>query len=490
MMAAVAATAMTVGELLGAAAGTHANLQVTDLVLDSRQVTPGAAFVAVPGGREHGLKYARAALASGAAVVVYEPSEGRAAPEPSVAIPHLRQRLGELAKTFYCRDAAPRSLFGVTGTNGKSTVAFLVAQALTGVGRRCGYIGTLGYGVPPTLSAHALTTPDCFTLHRELRALDTRYAAMEVSSHALEQDRIAGLELEAVAFTNLTRDHLDHHGDLERYADAKARLFGRPEIEWAILNLDDPYAAGMRARLHPGARILGVTLHDAPAASVSGRLERAGLDGVDVAIGGRYGRARVHAPLIGDFNAENLLIALGALLALDVPLQGACEALGRCAAPPGRMELHVGASDQPRVVIDYAHTPAALERVLGVLQRVTAGAVWCVFGCGGDRDRGKRPLMGAVAARLAEHIVLTDDNPRSEDPAAIIAAIRAGIGTHPDVTVEHDRAAAIARAVARASAEDVVLVAGKGHEASQIVGTAQRPFSDANVAQALLEGRA
>jgi len=479
MSAALTAAAMTLGDLLGPGAAGHAAVEIRDLVIDSRQVTPGAAFIAVRGGTRHGLDFAAEALERGAAIVLYAPdADHGAVPEPSLAIPGLDYRLGDLARTFFAPDAESSAVLGVTGTNGKTTVAWLTASALAGTGAACGYIGTLGFGSPADLQAHALTTPDCLSLHREIAAMGLPHVALEVSSHALAQDRIAGLEIAAAAFTNLTRDHLDHHGDFSVYGDAKARLFTRHGLDKAVLNGDDPFAARLLRDLPAGCEAILASQRGRSDADLVGRCRLRGLSGLELEVSGRYGSATLVSSLIGEFNAENLLLAAGALLAWELPLTDACAALAECSSPPGRMEVHGGTGGQPWVVVDYAHTPDALDRVLATLAAAAPGELWCVFGCGGERDRGKRPEMGAAAARLAQHIVLADDNPRGEDPAAIIADIRAGIEAHPDVAVVHSRERAIARAVAAAGAGDVVLVAGKGHETSQVVAGGQRPFDD------------
>jgi UDP-N-acetylmuramoyl-L-alanyl-D-glutamate--2,6-diaminopimelate ligase len=485
MMAAKALRERTLGELLGKAAGGYSRLAITDLTLDSRTVRPGAAFVALRGSREHGVKYARAALDAGAAIVLYEPGEGAGEPaEPCLAVPGLKARLGELARAFFMPGAAV-TIVGVTGTNGKTTVAYLLAQVLSQPQRPCAYVGTLGYGVPPAITGHSLTTPDCLTLHRELAELGAPRVAMEVSSHALNQERIAGLTFHTAVFTNLTRDHLDEHGDLESYGEAKRKLFTIPGLKAAVLNADDAYAATIAAGLAPGCTLVRTSVRSS-AVELSARLERSTLGGVELAVSGKFGTARLVSKLIGSFNAENLLSALGALLAQGMALPAACAALGVAKPAPGRMEVLGGPPDKPWVVVDYAHTPDALQRVLTTLEDAATGELWCVFGCGGDRDRGKRPMMGAVAADLADRIVLTDDNPRSEDPAAIVDDIRAGVGDHPRVSVIHDRRAAIAAAIERARPGDVVLLAGKGHEAEQIVSGERRAFSDRAVVAELL----
>ncbi|HEX7080717.1 MAG TPA: UDP-N-acetylmuramoyl-L-alanyl-D-glutamate--2,6-diaminopimelate ligase [Gammaproteobacteria bacterium] len=491
--------------LLGPEAGALASVRIDDLVIDSREARPGAAFVAVRGGRSHGLDFAAEALARGAAVVLYDPDGAGEMPSGvagrAVAVPRLKGRLGDLARRLYGAALGDVDLAGITGTNGKTTVAYLIAQAMAELGRPCGYIGTLGYGVPPRLTPHALTTPDCFTLHRELIALAAGHSAVEVSSHALAQDRVAGLVFATAAITNLTRDHLDEHGDFEHYGRAKARLFAREGLRCAVLNVNDPFAAHVGATLPPAVRTIrvaaagarrganGRSADDALASASAAEADLAaavtarGLAGLELDVFGRYGEARLVSPLIGGFNAENLLVALGVLVSWDVPLGAACDALGRAAPPPGRLEVVAagdagGTAGAPCVVVDYAHTPDGLERALDAVRAPTSGEVWCVFGCGGDRDRGKRAAMGRAAAAGAEHLVLTDDNPRSEDPEQIVRDVLEGVGAHPSVAIEHDRGRAIARAIAAAKPGDVVLIAGKGHETSQWIGTAQRPFSD------------
>ncbi|HUQ52366.1 MAG TPA: UDP-N-acetylmuramoyl-L-alanyl-D-glutamate--2,6-diaminopimelate ligase, partial [Gammaproteobacteria bacterium] len=378
-----------------------------------------------------------------------------------------------------------QTLIGVTGTNGKTTVAYLLAQVLSQPQRPCAYVGTLGYGVPPAITSHGLTTPDTLTLHRELTELDAPRVAMEVSSHALKQDRVAGLTFNTAVFTNLTRDHLDEHGDLASYGDAKRKLFKIPGLKAAVLNCDDPFAATIAADLAPGCTLIRTSLRGS-AVELWGRLKRSDLGGLELDVAGQFGAGRLSSKLIGAFNAENLLSTLGALVAQDMPLSAACAALGVAKPAPGRMEVLGGPPDRPWVVIDYAHTPDALQRVLTTLEAAVLGELWCVFGCGGDRDRGKRSLMGAVAADLADRIVLTDDNPRSEDPAEIVREIRAGVGDHPRVSVVHDRRTALKTAVERARPGDVVLIAGKGHEDEQLVGNERRAFSDRAVVAELL----
>lgn len=489
-MMAAAVAAMTLGELLGAAAGASASVTVTDLVSDSRLVTPGAAFVALAGERSHGLDFAAEARAAGAAIVLHEPiTAEREAPAGGLAVPGLHGRLGELAARFYGPALPACDLIGITGTNGKTTVAWLSAQAEAGLGRSCAYVGTLGYGRPGALRAQALTTPDCLSLHRALAEVGTDSAAIEVSSHALAQDRVAGLKFSIAAFTNLSRDHLDWHGTMENYFAAKARLFEREELAAAVVNLDDDYAPALLGKLGPAIERVTVSLEPGRGATLEAGLTSRGLAGLTLDIRSRAGEARLESALIGRFNAENLVIALGILSAAGHELDAAAAALGAALAAPGRMEVFGGPPAAPWVVVDYAHTPRALERTLGELAAIASGEIHCVFGCGGDRDRGKRAPMGEIAARYAAHLVLTDDNPRGEDPVAIVADIKAGIARHPDLRVEHAREHAIAATIAAAVPGDVVLVAGKGHETTQAAGGSLRALDDRALVRQALEGR-
>ena len=493
MMATAVGTVMTLGELLGAVPAELSGLEIADLVMDSRQAGPGAAFVAVQGEQSHGLEFAADAVARGATIVLYEPAPGiefSTGEVPTLAVSNLRGRVGDLGRTFFSPSRSAPRLAGITGTNGKSTVAYLVAQALTLSGSPCGYVGTVGAGIPPSLAPQALTTPDCLSLHRTLGSLDAGFVAMEVSSHALAQDRIAGLTPDTAVFTNLTRDHLDYHGDMDSYRSAKARLFQWPELRRAVIFVDDPFGSALARELADSVERIEVSLRDR--GDLSGTVLESTMNGLSVRVDGLaveaagLDEALLDSPLVGDFNAENLLLALGVLLGWDVPVAEACEALRRCQAPAGRMQVLGGGDLRPWVAVDYAHTPVGLERVLKHLRRATPGELWCVFGCGGDRDRGKRPQMGEAASRLADHVVITDDNPRGEDPGAIVADIRAGMIRHRDVRIEHDRATAIVETVERANPGDVVLVAGKGHELRQSVAGRDREFSDVATVRAAL----
>jgi UDP-N-acetylmuramoyl-L-alanyl-D-glutamate--2,6-diaminopimelate ligase len=461
-------------------------LDIAGLTLDSRDVAPGDAFVALKGGRSHGLHHAREAAARGARAILWDPAEGgnpAAAAPAYVAVRDLRDRLGAIADRFYGMPSSRLTVAGVTGTNGKTTCAWLLASAVEGLARRGAYLGTLGAGFPPAVEGGSLTTPDVITLHRQLRALadaGATHVAMEVSSHALDQRRVDGVRMRVAAFCNLSRDHLDYHGTMERYAEAKERLFRMPGLGHAVINVRDPVGARFAAALAPGVALTGVAVGGvAPAAPRFVHVARvhASEAGLELELRGHFGSRRLRSRLIGGFNAENLAVALAALLAWRFGVDDAIAALGDCGAPPGRMESYrLGGG--ALAVVDYAHTPDALAKALAAVRAHARGRVLVVFGCGGERDPGKRPLMGGTAERLADRVIVTDDNPRGEDADGIVAMILRGIRRPDRVLVERDRARAIDAAIGEARAGDAVLIAGKGHEDCQIVGSERRRFSD------------
>lgn len=470
-------------------------LPVTGLTLDSRELEPGQTFVALEGGRDHGLNYLDDIRAQGAALVLYEPtgcwSESSAQARldqlgiPGLAVPNLGRHLGDLAQRFWRAPTQDLQIIGVTGTNGKTSLTHFLGQSLEATG----IIGTLGWGLHGALEPSSHTTPDPLRLQAWLSALrdrGCRRVAMEVSSHALAQGRIEGLNIDLAVFTNLTQDHLDYHGDMAAYAACKRTLFTRPGLRWSVLNSDDPEAARIAASqqarqlmfygLKPVAALPKGAFH------LTGRILEQSAQGFSLQVTGPKGSGTLHSPLLGAFNAQNLLAALAVMTALDTPWETALQTLAAVRPVCGRMETF-GGGTEPRVVVDYAHTPDALEQVLSTLSALQPRRLICVFGCGGDRDRGKRPLMGGIAARLAHRIIITDDNPRHEDPETIIAGIRSGIETsaHSRVQVIRDRASAIQTAIGMANADDLVLIAGKGHEHVQIYQSDTIPFSDQKV---------
>ena len=472
---------------------------VSDITLDSRAVEAGGLFLAVKGLTHHGLKFAGQAVARGARAVLYEESPQITAPDfgPGVfvaAVPQLSQRASSIADRFFGAPSQALTLAGITGTNGKTTCAWLLAQALQYCGRPAAYMGTLGFGRPPTVTPTAHTTSDAVSVQRHLaalRSLGAECVSMEVSSHALDQDRVTGVRFNTAAFTNLTRDHLDYHGTMEAYGAAKARLFAWPSLAHRVINVDDPFGAQLAAQPSP-ARLVVTTQKGASARNAEYvHATRATPDTAGLVIGveSSWGPAELTVRLIGEFNVDNVLTVLATLLAWNIPLPQAIRALEQCRAASGRMEMFGGRGLAPLAIVDYAHTPDALSKALVAARLHCRGQLRVVFGCGGDRDAGKRPLMGRIAAELADELIVTDDNPRSEDPARIVADIVAGIAAAAPVVVEHDRAVAIRMALQRSVPEDVVVVAGKGHEDYQIYGTVRRPFVDQAIVAAALEGR-
>jgi UDP-N-acetylmuramoyl-L-alanyl-D-glutamate--2,6-diaminopimelate ligase len=472
------------------------DLEITDLTLDSRAVTPGAAFVALPGTRTHGIGFAAQAVSAGAAAVLWEPVEGVVPPRlpedvPLIGIPRLSAWLGPIADWFFEAPSVEVRVIAVTGTNGKTTTAHVIAAALQRLNVTSAYAGTLGYGRVDALHSGSLTTPDCITVHRqiaELRDDGVRCLGMEVSSHALDQGRVYGVRFDTAIFTNLTRDHLDYHGTLEAYGEAKANLFRWPSLRHAIVNVDDPFGREIATRVaHTCLVVLsraGEIVMDPRWRSDKGEVKQlfarrvtAAPNGLDIEFDGSWGAATLRSAFVGDFNVENLLAVLATLLTSGASMQDAIGALEKCGPPPGRMET-ITAPNRPLAIVDYAHTPDALEKALQAVRKHRTGKLVCVFGCGGDRDAGKRPLMGAIAERLADRIIITDDNPRTENGDAIVADILKGLTRPEAAIVERDREAAIHRAVNQSAATDVVLIAGKGHEDYQIVGAERRSFSD------------
>jgi UDP-N-acetylmuramyl-tripeptide synthetase len=460
---------------------------------DSRQVRPGDAFAAFPGTRADGRAHIAEAIDRGAAFVLWE-SAGFAWDRqwrvPNAGVAGLRERLGAIADELHGRPSHELWIVGITGTNGKTTCAQWIAQCLDRCDRRCAVVGTLGNGFVGALAPSLYTTPDAALMHEtlaRLRGEGARAVAMEVSSHGLAQGRVNAIAFDVAVFTNLTRDHLDYHGTLEEYGAAKARLFAWPGLSTAVINADDAFGATLAGV----ARANGVRLltYGSAAGEIRAMAQAATADGVRLSVATPWGDGELAAPVAGAFNAMNLLAVLGALLASEVPLAPALAALSGITPPPGRMQ-RLGGGSLPLVVVDYAHSPDALAKVLAALRPAVAVGrrLVCVFGCGGDRDRGKRPQMGDVAARLADRVIVTSDNPRSEDPALIAEAVATGIrGTaNRDWAIELDRAAAIDAAVAAARPGDVVLLAGKGHEDYQERNGVRAPFSDARRAAAAL----
>jgi UDP-N-acetylmuramoyl-L-alanyl-D-glutamate--2,6-diaminopimelate ligase len=456
-----------------------ANREVRGLQTDSRRVQPGDLFLALPGMVADGRDYIGDAVASGAGAIAYETDDGYllpGAPVPAFGVSSLRHKIGVIADRFYGAPSRRLVVVGVTGTNGKTTCTQLLAQALDQPPRRCAVIGTLGGGFPGALNASIHTTPDAVTVQRLLADFleqGAAHVAMEVSSHALEQGRVNGVRFHVAVFTNLTRDHLDYHGDMTAYGLAKAKLFAHEGLKYAVINHDDDFGRCLLADVGAPVTCLSYGIEGG---DVRAREVRPSPEGLWLRIQTPYGETELRSPLIGHFNVYNLLAVLATLLALGMELRDAAARLARAQAPAGRAERFGGARGLPLVVVDYAHTPDALEKILAALREHARGKLWCVFGCGGDRDRGKRPMMGGIAERLADVVLLTDDNPRHESGDAIIADIAGGMRAAPRII--RDRRNAIATAIQGATEGDIVLIAGKGHEDYQQVGDERRPYSD------------
>lgn len=463
---------------------------------DSRQIRQGDIFVACQGEFSDGRSYIPAAIANGAAFVFWDDDGSfQWNPEwnvPNQGIKDLKHRAGILAAQVYGNISDGLKVWGVTGTNGKTSITQWLAQAADLLGEPCAVIGTVGNGFWGRLEDTTHTTPDPVTvqtlLHR-FRNQGAKAAAMEVSSHGLDQFRVNGVPFQTAVFTNLTRDHLDYHGTMEAYGEIKARLFYWQGLKHAVINADDAYGAALSGRLkteRPEVQVYSYGFSEQ--ADIRIVAFQAASDGMNVSFETPWGKGSCRSRLLGRFNAQNLAACVGVLCANGYPLDKVLAALEKIRPATGRMDC-IMSSGEPLVVVDYAHTPDALEKALATLQEIKPqGAnLWCVFGCGGNRDKGKRPLMGAVAVQGADKVVVTSDNPRLENPQEIINDILPAV-PNPEA-VEADRAAAIRYAVSHAAADDIILIAGKGHETYQDAGGVKQHFSDFETAQEALNAR-
>jgi MurE/MurF fusion protein len=482
------------------------------LVTDSRRMQPGDGFIGWPGHAVDGRRFVPAALQAGAAACLVEAAGAEAwgFDDERVATLHgLKAAAGAVADAYFEHPSQALQMVATTGTNGKTSTAWWTAQALTRLGRRCGLVGTLGIGEPPpaapaagdhaaglshgTLESSGLTTPDPVTLHAALRRFaDAGFGAcaLEASSIGLAEERLAGAKIDVALFTNFTRDHLDFHGTMDAYWQAKRRLFAWPGLGAAVVNVDDAHGEALAAELQRGTLDLW-TVSVEGRSRLTARAVQHRADGLAFSLHEGDRSVPVASTLVGGFNVANLLVAVAALRALGVPLADAARTVPALTPVPGRLQ-RLGAAGGPEVVVDYAHTPDALRQVLRALRPLAAargGRLWCVFGCGGSRDASKRPLMGAIAAQCADQVVLTSDNPRDEVPRTILAQILAGVVGHEGIDVIEDRREAIGYAVQAAAPADVVLLAGKGHEETQEVAGVKRPFSDLAEARAALDAR-
>lgn len=488
MPAAQLSNVALLGELLDEAPPELAQHAVSAVSLDSRRLPPGSLFIALPGIRGHGLDYLQKAVDAGCIAVAAEidaqwSRERIETLDTSIpVIAYESVHAGAIAARFYADPSSQMTMIGYTGTNGKTSCAWLTA----GVLENCAMIGTLGNGVPGYLQRATHTTPDAVTLQQmfaEYLQTGITAIAMEVSSHALDQERMDGVHIDVAVFTNLSRDHLDYHHTMQAYAEAKQKLFRQPGLSCAVINMDDPYGRHIRESLAPEIRCITVGVNDADVLLRASQIRQT-QQGLKMTLHYQQQQVILESPLIGRFNVDNLLSVAGALLAAGVPLVQLVKRLSSVPGVPGRME-RFGGDNQPLVVVDYAHTPDALKNALLAARAHTSGRLTCLFGCGGDRDRGKRQLMGAVAEELADRVIVTDDNPRTESGDAIVEQILCGM-RHP-ARVVRDRRQAISIAIAAAAAGDLVLVAGKGHEDIQIIGDQCHHFSDREVVAEILE---
>ena len=473
-------------------------MQVDGISSDSRFVQPGEVFFAIPGITSNGIDYVNKALEAGAVAVVYDASDSYSVERVQLlqkqchtlwlGIDDLARHAGDIASRFYGYPSREMTMIGVTGTDGKSSVTHMLVQALNRLGRRTASIGTLGSGIANELESSAMTTPMAFDVQRKLadfRQQGCQVVVMEVSSHALHQYRVAGCEFDCAIFTNLGRDHLDYHGDMASYGDSKARLFEDFPLQASVLNIDDEFGRQlMRRQRAPRS----VSYSAAGNSKADIRLLESELlsDGLSLTVRASGVAWSLQNRLLGRFNIDNTLACFACLTELDFEPAQIVDALTDLQPIPGRMECFSGPASEALVVVDFAHTEQALRSCLQACRAHCSGKLWCVFGCGGDRDPGKRPLMARAAEELAEELVITDDNPRGENPADIVNDMLSGISDAGAVKVIHDRRAAIQFAIDSATAGDLVVVAGKGHEQEQIIGDQRLPFSDRQAVQDFL----
>lgn len=463
---------------------------VSGLASDSRKVSPGDVFIAYKGFHVDGREYIQEALDKGAAAVIYEVDvedweKKFSTTIPLVPVPNLQEKIGEMAARFYGHPSKSMTVIGVTGTNGKTSCSQFIAQALSEQQVRCAVLGTMGNGFLPHLQKTTHTTLDPIGLQKALAAFlkqGAEVAVLEASSHALQQHRLQGVHFDIAVFTQLSRDHLDYHGDMKTYAQAKELLFQQPNLTHAVVNIDDEFGQEIIRKYSKKLNIIGYSVKtianvnsNIPTVMAKKIITTPG--GFQVIVATPWGEGKFTTKLLGVFNISNLLVVLSVLRLLQIPFSQALKSLAKLKTVRGRMESF-GNDSQPKVVVDYAHTPDALEKALSELREHCRGKLYCVLGCGGDRDRGKRSLMSAIAQRYADYIIMTNDNPRTESPERIIADMQRGITDQTIAKIELDRAAAIRYAVHQACVHDVVLVAGKGHETTQTIGSQILPFDD------------
>ena len=482
-------------------------IPISDISLDSRCVQPGTLFLAVPGTKVDGVQFVQMALKNGAAAILHaspvDELVAKSAQQHRVPLlhdPQLVEHVGQIAARFYREPAKTMQMIGITGTDGKTSVSQFIAQSLSALTlpqrAACGVIGTLGNGIYGELQATAHTTPDAIRLQAclsELHSNAVEYVSMEVSSHGLQQRRVNGIDFDIAVLTNLGHDHLDYHRSIAAYQAAKQRLFAVPSLRAAVINGQDEFGVELIAKFATQYPITVYGIQDrllpnanTAAAWVIGQNILYNDSGFSLTVVTPDEKLDIHCGLLGEFNVLNVLATIAALRCLGFDLKQQVPAIAKLTSPPGRMQM-CRYPAQPIVVVDYAHTPQALQAALTAVRQHCSGRLFCVFGCGGDRDAAKRPVMGAIAEKHADSVIITDDNPRTESAAAIAEAILAGMQNPQHAQLIHDRQAAIAAAIDQAAAKDWILVAGKGHENTQLIGNQQRPFNDCSVVNTLLK---
>ncbi|MBF6647117.1 UDP-N-acetylmuramoyl-L-alanyl-D-glutamate--2,6-diaminopimelate ligase [Methylobacter sp. BlB1] len=487
---------MKLKDLLAGLSLVDDELTITGLALDSRAIVKGNAFIALNGSAQHGLMHVAQAIANGACAVIFDPAgQGRQLAEgggdiSAIPVDNLGLRLGEIAARFYGDPSQRLDVIGITGTNGKTSCSQFLSQLMDD----CGIIGTLGWGEWGRLNKTLNTTPDALAVQHilaELAKAKKQTVAMEVSSHGLEQGRVNGVRFKGAVFTNISRDHLDYHGSMEAYVEAKLALLHKPGLAFAVVNLDDEYSKQIIAATPDSAAVWGFSAKG----KTEGRGENVNAEhilhqagGIEFDVRWRHEQRRVKVPLYGDFNVENVLAVLTVMLAMGLTLTDAADRLKRLEPVAGRME-RLGGEDAPLIFVDYAHTPDALDKVLSSVRKHCKEALWVVFGCGGNRDIGKRPQMGAYAEHRADYVIVTDDNPRYENGLDIVNDILAGCSSGK-VEVIQNREQAIQKAIASAGANDCIVIAGKGHEQYQEINGVKIPFSDNQAVIDALKARA
>lgn len=475
-----------------------ANIMIAGLSLDSRLTKKGDLFFAIQGLHRHGLEFCQQAIARGAVAIAWEQGHEerrKKLPDsvPSIVVPSLRHKLGFIARRFYHNPSAHIGVIGVTGTDGKTSVSQFIVQVFNQLRISCGVIGTLGYGIYPSLKSSVHTTPDATCVQALLNHFvekEISYTVIEASSHGLKQGRLNGVMVDTAVFTNLSRDHMDYHQSLKDYGSSKRILFQTPSLKNAVINIDDKFGYQLAREL--GQRVNIVTYsYNNFCPSLGSYIYAKKIHSIHkitkIELDSSWGSAVVETRLFGKFNVSNVLATIGALLVSGCSFKDIIKAISSVGTIPGRMEAITGVNDVPTVIIDYAHTPQALGSVLQALREQSVGKIWCVFGCGGNRDPGKRRLMARAVEQFADYAIVTNDNPRSEDPERIAREVIIGFSSSANYSLIPERRQAIEYAINSAAREDTVLIAGKGHEAVQIVNNEYIPFDDRKVAKMYLQ---